>query len=242
MNVEQEKAALMAADAEWSKTHDQDIEKFSVVLHARRHAVAGRGARDEGAAGDQGRPASPMMKAPGFNLTWQATRAEVSASGDLGYTAGHYTLKTNTPSGMPVTEKGKFQTTWKKIDGAWKVIEDTATSDGPPATRLEARRRARLGREVDGCAAEPAAGREDRGDLRRSEQAGAVHDPAAVARTATRSRRTRIPTDEHVTVLSGTFAAAMGENLRREGARRSRRRQLRGHGGDDAALWDGEEA
>ena len=43
----------------------------------------------------------PMMKAPGFGLTWQATRADVSASGDLGYTAGNYTLNTSTPSGIP---------------------------------------------------------------------------------------------------------------------------------------------
>jgi ketosteroid isomerase-like protein len=131
VNVEREKAALMAADAEWSKTTN-DAARFAA------------GFAPDGTLSLAGAPAmkgpktieaamAPMIKSPGFSLTWQATRAEVSASGDLGYTVGNYTLKTNTPSGIPVTENGKFQTTWKKIDGAWKVIEDTATSDAPPA-------------------------------------------------------------------------------------------------------------
>ncbi len=40
-----------------------------------------------------------MMKAPGFEITWKANRADVSASGDLGYTAGTYAIKT-TPAGF----------------------------------------------------------------------------------------------------------------------------------------------
>jgi ketosteroid isomerase-like protein len=43
----------------------------------------------------------PMMKAPGFDLSWQATRGDVSASGDLGYTVGNYTITTSNMNGVP---------------------------------------------------------------------------------------------------------------------------------------------
>lgn len=214
VNIEQEKAALMTVDADWAKAA-KNVDSF-VSFFAPDGTIA-----ISGAPGIKGPAAiraafEPMMKAPGFDISWQATRAEVSASGDLGYTIGNYTLKTSTPSGIPVTEKGKFQTTWKKIDGAWKVIEDTVTSDAPPA--LVSRHVVVPAAAVKWMDAPP------------SLPAGAklavisgdpgLPEPFTIRlqfpngyRIAPHSH----PTDEHVTVLSGTFAAGMGKTFDEKG-------------------------
>lgn len=76
----------------------------------------------------------------------------MAASGDLGYTIGNYTLKTTDMNGVPVVEKGKFQTTWKKIDGAWKVIEDTATADAPAAGQPRGRSVEEIAASIAGSA------------------------------------------------------------------------------------------
>lgn len=57
--------------------------------------------------------------------------ATVAASDDLGYTIGTFTMIFPNGNGIVVTEHGKQQTTWKKINGEWKVIEDTGTSNAP---------------------------------------------------------------------------------------------------------------
>lgn len=207
VNVEQEKAALMARDAEWATSTTSADTFASFVAPDGTIAVSG-------APGIKGPAAiraafEPMMKAPGFGLTWQATRADISASGDLGYTAGNYTLKTSTPSGIPVTENGKYQTVWKKIDGAWKVLEDSVTSDTPPA--LVSKHVVMPASALTWMDVPP--------DLPPGAKLAVISgDPSMPEPFTLRLQMPngyRIaphthPTDEHVTVLSGTFAAAMG--------------------------------
>ena len=73
-----------------------------------------------------------MLAAPDFSISWQATGADVSRSGDLGYTVGAYQLTVAGPKGKPVSDKGKYVTVWRKqADGTWKVVIDTANSDLP---------------------------------------------------------------------------------------------------------------
>ncbi len=61
---------------------------------------------------------------PGFSLEWTPLKAELAASGDLGYTYGTYVRK-RIANGEPVTETGKYVTIWRKQkDGSWKVILD----------------------------------------------------------------------------------------------------------------------
>ena len=43
-----------------------------------------------------------MTSAPGFSLQWSATKADVSAAGDLGYTAGAYQMTMNDAAGKPM--------------------------------------------------------------------------------------------------------------------------------------------
>jgi ketosteroid isomerase-like protein len=69
---------------------------------------------------------------PGSSLTWKPTKAEMAASGDIGYTYGEYTFKTKDKEGHPVVRYGKYTTIWKKQkDGRWKVAVDM-DNNAPP--------------------------------------------------------------------------------------------------------------
>jgi len=63
--------------------------------------------------------------APGMSLTWKPVKAEMAASGDLGYTYGTFVFQTKDKEGKRVTHSGKYATIWKKQkDGSWKVAMD----------------------------------------------------------------------------------------------------------------------
>jgi uncharacterized protein (TIGR02246 family) len=207
VDIEQEKAALMAADAEWL-TVARDIDKFAAYF------------TPDGTMSMAGMPAmvgpqavknsmGPMMKAPGFDISWKATRAAVASSGDLGYTAGTYAITMNNPAGAPMTERGKYQTTWKKIDGAWRVIEDTGGPDGPvPMLSAPVVTSAAAVKWVDGPPSLP----------KGAKMAVLVGDPSKPEPFTVRLQMPdgytiaphTHPTDEHVTVLSGVLRAATG--------------------------------
>ena len=59
------------------------------------------------------------------NLSWQPTMADVSMSGDLGYTYGTFELK----SRGALVEHGSYVRVWKKIGRAWQVVMDVASPD-----------------------------------------------------------------------------------------------------------------
>ena len=131
VNVEQQKTALMDADKAWAQT-TTDIEKMMTYF------AADASLSPQGMPIAEGHDAikqaiSGMMAMPGFALTWEATKADVGASGDLGYTVGAYTVTMGDSTGTPMTEKGKYVTVWKKQpDGQWKVVQDIFNADAPP--------------------------------------------------------------------------------------------------------------
>jgi len=56
------------------------------------------------------------------------TRLEVAESGELAYDLGNATAKVMGPDG-PVDDKQKYLIVWKKIDGKWKAIAGSFSSD-----------------------------------------------------------------------------------------------------------------
>jgi ketosteroid isomerase-like protein len=59
-----------------------------------------------------------------FNLSWEPTGADISRSGDLGYTYGIYTIS----DGQNIS-KGTYVTIWKKDNkGHWKFVLDTGNA------------------------------------------------------------------------------------------------------------------
>ncbi len=77
----------------------------------------------------------PLTQAEDFSVTWEATRVEVSAAGDLAYSMGTYKYSLKDAEGNPVSNKGKFVDIWKKqADGSWKAAIGIGNSDQPPAS------------------------------------------------------------------------------------------------------------
>jgi len=58
-------------------------------------------------------------------LNWEPDFAEVSASGDLAYTYGHYTFSVPDSLGKVSESTGVFHTVWKRQeDNNWKFVWD----------------------------------------------------------------------------------------------------------------------
>jgi ketosteroid isomerase-like protein len=123
-NVEQEREALLRLDREWSASA-KDAEKFLSFMAPDASLYPPGMPKVTGTAALRD-VLTKMMAAPGFSLEFAPTKAEVAASGDLGYTTGTYQ---STMGG--VAEKGKYVTAWKKqSDGEWKVTDDIFNADG----------------------------------------------------------------------------------------------------------------
>jgi ketosteroid isomerase-like protein/mannose-6-phosphate isomerase-like protein (cupin superfamily) len=207
VNVEQERAALLAADRAWSESI-KDADKFMSYF------------APDGSLYPPGMPVATgteairkmfdeMTAAPGFSLAWRATRAEVGAGGDVGYTVGTYEMSMGGP-----TENGKYVTIWRKqADGQWKVVEDIANADAPPAApstphTMVAASAVKWG---DAPANLPRGARMAvlAGDPSQAQPFVARFQFPAGYRIAAHWH----PADEHVTVLSGTMGVGMGDRF-----------------------------
>jgi ketosteroid isomerase-like protein len=62
---------------------------------------------------------------PGVSFSWEPERAEIAASGDLGWTTGRYVAESRLPDGSVARSEGIYVSIWKRQpDGAWKVVMD----------------------------------------------------------------------------------------------------------------------
>jgi ketosteroid isomerase-like protein len=64
-------------------------------------------------------------------LLWTPVGAELSASGDLGYTYGTFEFHSRDKDGKPTVDYGKYTSIWKlQKDGSWKVVLDMGNASG----------------------------------------------------------------------------------------------------------------
>jgi ketosteroid isomerase-like protein len=129
IDLESERDALMAVDKALFESHD-DIDAFLSFVADGAHFMP------FGAPLAQGEAIRTtwegLISMPGFGLEWQATGAEVAASGDIGYTIGTFEL-TAEQDGTAMLTKGKYVTIWhKQDDGSWKLQVDSFNANGPP--------------------------------------------------------------------------------------------------------------
>ena len=82
---------------------------------------------------------SAIAKTMGFlddknnRLTWTPVGADISASGDLGYTYGNYEFHSKDKDGKDHVEHGKYTSIWKlQNDGSWKVVLDMGNASPEP--------------------------------------------------------------------------------------------------------------
>ena len=76
-----------------------------------------------------------MISDSALSLSFQASRVEVSKSGDMAYSQGTYEMTmTNPQTKKPVNDKGTYVTVYRKAaDGSWKAVSDIASSGTMPA-------------------------------------------------------------------------------------------------------------
>ncbi len=66
-------------------------------------------------------------------LLWTPVGADISASGDLGYTFGNFEFHSKDKQGKPVVQYGKYTSIWKQQkDGSWKVVLDMGNASPEP--------------------------------------------------------------------------------------------------------------
>lgn len=130
VDLESERAALMKTDADWAATLtamsvDGFVSYFTddaIVMPPHLSILVGIDAVRAWA--------TESMALPGFSVVWTVNNADVSASGDMGYTLGTFVFSATMPDGSTITDPGKYTTVWKKqTDGSWKVAVDTFNSD-----------------------------------------------------------------------------------------------------------------
>jgi ketosteroid isomerase-like protein len=207
VNIEQEKTALLARDADWAKTGGDPAKFVSFMTTDSTFAMGGMPAiKGQKAIQDA---LTPLSKAPGFSITWKPEHADVSASGDLGYTAGTFTMTINNAANMKTTENGHYLTAWKKVNGTWLVASDSATPDAPAA--LSSPGVVTAASAIKWMDVPPFL-------PKGAKLAVLIGDPSKPEPFTLRLQMPdgykiaphTHPTDEHVTVISGTFRAAMG--------------------------------
>jgi len=75
---------------------------------------------------------TPLLDKKGNELRWSPTFAEVSKSGDLGYTIGESRRYFTDKDGKAFESTGRYISVWRRgKDGSWKVAVDTGTSTPP---------------------------------------------------------------------------------------------------------------
>lgn len=206
VDVEQEKAALLAVDREWANTV-RDADQFMSYL-APDAVMQLHGMPELRTATDIRAVVTAMQGAPGFDLKWQPRTADVS--GDIGYTTGAFQLTEHNAAGMPVTADGKYTTVWKKIDGRWKATVDAFTTDTP--TPVSSPHVMVAPSKLAWSNGPPTLPAGTKIALLSGDPSGPGHFTVRVQFPAgARVPPHWHPNDEHVTVLSGTLAVGMGK-------------------------------
>ncbi len=126
---------LMQADVTWaSAATNKEMDQFYASILEDAVLLAPNAPIAEG-------PESfgMLFELPAVALKWKPVSANVSGSGDLGYTFGTYELSFDGPGGVRIVDKGKYMTVWKKgTDGSWKVAADMFNTSLPLPTMEEA--------------------------------------------------------------------------------------------------------
>ncbi|MEN8376900.1 MAG: nuclear transport factor 2 family protein, partial [Gemmatimonadota bacterium] len=96
--------------------------------------IAGRDAIREFMAG---------LDEPGVSLTWEPLRADIAASGELGWTTGTYVSRSGPEEEGSATVEGRYVSIWRLHEGTWKVVMDLGNPGEPQIRILTASRSGR---------------------------------------------------------------------------------------------------
>jgi len=131
MKPDAARAELIKADEQWARAWAaRDLSGLMLYFHEDAVVITPARAVTSGKR-DIVNMMSSVFSLPGFSTRLQMTRAESSASGDLGYTAGTYQSSVTDAAGQPSTHSGHYLAVWKKgADRVWKIVAYSATPVG----------------------------------------------------------------------------------------------------------------
>jgi ketosteroid isomerase-like protein len=122
--MENVKSEILDAEKAFAQLVKEKGVKAGFLAYAAENAVLQRGGKLI-----QGRQAIQaffdQQTLGDVTLEWQPDFVDVSASGDLAYTYGRYSLQTVDENGQAVHTEGIFHTVWKRQpNGEWRYVWD----------------------------------------------------------------------------------------------------------------------
>jgi ketosteroid isomerase-like protein len=131
VDVGQESANLFQADEEFARTSVEKGSAEAFYLFLTDEAI--QLPRNGGPVVGRETIRESMSQGPKLTLTWEPKKAEVAASGDMGYTWGTYAAEWTGADGTENVRNGKYVNIWKKQpDGTWKVALDMGNQSSLP--------------------------------------------------------------------------------------------------------------
>jgi ketosteroid isomerase-like protein len=129
VDASKEADAIRVGEVQWNASVvAKDVAGY--VSHYAANAVV----MEPGAAAVNGTQAvqtaiNQTFQDPNFSLIFSADRIEVSKSGDMAFSQGHFTASQSDPTThAKVTETGSYVTVYEKqADGSWKAVADIAS-------------------------------------------------------------------------------------------------------------------
>jgi uncharacterized protein (TIGR02246 family) len=73
-----------------------------------------------------------FLKMPQVAMTGGATLIKFSDDGTMGYEIGTYSMTAADAKGKPIKDEGKYLNIWRKVDGKWKIVADSYSSNLAP--------------------------------------------------------------------------------------------------------------
>ena len=134
VDVAAERTALVETDRAWARESSagRDAEKILSFWTDDARVVMGGEPTLEGKSAIR-QMITRSLSTPGFHIAWTPERAEVSASGDVGYTVGTNQLTVPDAAGKPTVIPGRYITVWRRdAGGLWKCAEDYSTPSSAP--------------------------------------------------------------------------------------------------------------
>jgi ketosteroid isomerase-like protein len=132
VDIEQERQALFQQDMRFA-----DVAYKEGVAEAYRRFMAADAVQlPDGGFAIEGRELiyEDLLAITGemdFSLSWEPVKAEVAASGDLGYTWGFYYYEAVDEMGAPFVAEGKYVYLWRKNNDRWELILDITNQTEP---------------------------------------------------------------------------------------------------------------
>jgi ketosteroid isomerase-like protein len=114
------RSALLNSDREFSKTSADQGAREAFLVYAAKDVRLYRNDHFPFVGKMAAADALALVTA---EWTWKPTFADISISGDLGYSYGIYELKDKNGA---VSERGNYARVWKKVNGTWKLLIDVA--------------------------------------------------------------------------------------------------------------------